>query len=92
MIVIEESKDPNTFSLDELVGSFLNHKMKLKQGDDSNKKAQKANKKVGVALNSTVITVSRSTWNDKNQKQWSRHQSFLFRCDWTPKVLSFCKN
>ena len=28
---IEESKDPNTFPMDELVGSFVTHEMKLKQ-------------------------------------------------------------
>ena len=27
---IEESKDPNTFPMDELVGSLLTHEMKLK--------------------------------------------------------------
>ena len=38
-----------------------------------------------------VITVSRSTWNSKNQK-WSRHQSFLIRCDWPlKKVYLFIK-
>ena len=37
-----------------------------------------------------VITVSRSTWNSKNQKG-SRHQSFLTRCDWPPKRFIFYK-
>ena len=54
MTTIKESKDPNTFSLDELVGSLLTHEMKVKQGEKSNKKAQKANKKVEVALKSTI--------------------------------------
>ena len=54
VIAIEESKDPNTFPLDELVGSLLIHKIKVKQGEDFNKKAQKANKKAGVALNFTI--------------------------------------
>ena len=35
------------------------------------------NVKMGEGLRLPVITVSRSTWNDKNQKQWSRHQSFF---------------
>ena len=35
---IEESKDPNTFLMDELVGSLLTHEMKLKQSEDANKK------------------------------------------------------
>ena len=35
----------------------------------------------------TVITVFRSTWKTKTI-QWSRHQSFLFRCDWTPKKVN----
>ena len=35
---IEESKDPNTFSLDELVGLLLTYKMKMKQGEESKKK------------------------------------------------------
>ena len=52
--VIEESKDPNTFPLDELVGSLLTQEMKVKQGEDSNKKAQDANKKVGIDLKSTI--------------------------------------
>ena len=51
---IEESKDPNTFPLDELIGSFLTHKMKVKQGEESNKKALEESKKVGVALMSTI--------------------------------------
>ena len=36
-----------------------------------------------------VITVSRSTWNSKKTIKWSRHQSFLIRCDWPPKRLIF---
>ena len=36
---IEKSKDPNTFPLDELVGSLLTHQIKVKQGEESNKKA-----------------------------------------------------
>ena len=52
--IIEESKDPNTFLLDELVGSLLKHEMKLKQGEDTNKKNQEANKKVGVAFKSII--------------------------------------
>ena len=40
VIVIKESKDPNTFPLDELVESFLTYDMKVKQGENSNKKAQ----------------------------------------------------
>ena len=51
---IEESKDPNTFPMDELVGSLLTHEMKLKQGEDVIKKAQESIKKVGVALKSTT--------------------------------------
>ena len=51
---IEESKDPNTFPMDELVGSLLTHEMKLKQGKDANKKTQESNKNVGVALKSTI--------------------------------------
>ena len=51
---IEESKDPNTFPMDELVGSLLTHEMKLKQGEDANKKVQEINKNVGVALKSTI--------------------------------------
>ena len=47
---IEESKDPNTFPLDELVGSLLTREMKLKQEEDTNKKSQEANKKVGIAF------------------------------------------
>ena len=35
---IEESKDSNTFPMDELVGSLLTHEMKLKQSEDANKK------------------------------------------------------
>ena len=31
---IEESKDPNTFPLDELVGSLLTHEMKIKNGQE----------------------------------------------------------
>ena len=46
-----------------------------------------------------VIMVSRSTWNSKKIKwKGSRHQSFLFRCDWPPmkgfssyKVLKLIK-
>ena len=51
---IEESKDPNTFSMDELVGSLLTHEMKLKQSEDANKKTQESNKNVGIALKSTI--------------------------------------
>ena len=51
---IEESKDPNTFPLDELVGSLFTHEMKVKQGEESNKKALEESKKVGVALKSTI--------------------------------------
>ena len=51
---IEESKDPNTFPLDELIGSLLTHEMKVKQGEESNKKALEESKKVGVALKSTI--------------------------------------
>ena len=39
-----------------------------------------------------VITVSRSTWNDKNQMQWSRHQSFCLGVIGHRKCLSFYKN
>ena len=53
MTAIEESKDPNTFLLDELVGSLLTNKMKVKQNEDSKMKTQETNKKVGVALKST---------------------------------------
>ena len=35
---IEESKDPNTFPLDELVGSLLTHEMKIKNGKEPTKK------------------------------------------------------
>ena len=42
---IKESKDPNTFPMDELVGSLLTHEMKLKQGEDANKKTQESKKK-----------------------------------------------
>ena len=38
VIAIEESKDPNTFPLDKLVGSVLTHEMKLKKGENANKK------------------------------------------------------
>ena len=48
--IIEESKDPNTFLMDELVGSLITHEMKLKQGEEANKKTQESNKSVGVAL------------------------------------------
>ena len=34
-----------------------------------------------------VITVSRSTWDSKVKR--SRHQYFLFRCDWTPEMFIF---
>ena len=51
---IEESKDPNTFPLDELVGSLLTHEMKLKQGENTNKKGQEANKKVGIVFKSII--------------------------------------
>ena len=40
--------------MDELVGSFLTHEMKLKQGEDANKKVQETNKNAGVALKSTI--------------------------------------
>ena len=40
--------------MDELVGSLLTHKMKLKQGEDANKKTQESNKNVGVGLKSTI--------------------------------------
>ena len=40
--------------MDELVGSLLTHEMKLKQGEDANKKTQESNKNVGVALKSTI--------------------------------------
>ena len=51
---LEESKDPNTFPLDELVGSLLTHEMKVKQEEESNKKALEESKKVGVVLKSTI--------------------------------------
>ena len=54
MTAIEESKDPNTFPLDELVGSLLTHEMKVKQGEESNKKALEKSNKVRVALKSTI--------------------------------------
>ena len=54
VIAIEESKDPNTFPLDELVGSLLTHEMKVKQEEESNKKTLEESKKVGVALKSTI--------------------------------------
>ena len=54
MTAIEESKDPNTFPLDELVGSLLTHEIEVKQGKESNKKALKVSKKVGFALQSTI--------------------------------------
>ena len=54
MIAIEESKDPNTFPLDKLVGSLFTHEMNVKQGEKSNKKALEASKKVGIALKSTI--------------------------------------
>ena len=38
MTTIEESKDPNTFPLDELVGSLLTHEMKIKNGKEPTKK------------------------------------------------------
>ena len=38
VMTIEESKDPKTFPMDELVGSLLTHEMKLKQSEDANKK------------------------------------------------------
>ena len=54
MTAIKESKDPNTFPLDELIGSLLTHEMKVKQGEESNKKALEKSKKVEVALKSTI--------------------------------------
>ena len=51
---LEESKDPNTFPLDELVGSLLTLEMKVKQEKESNKKALEESKKVRVALKSTI--------------------------------------
>ena len=51
---IKESKDPNTFSMDKLVGSLLTHEMKLKQSVDVKKKTQESNKSVRVALKSTI--------------------------------------
>ena len=38
VMTIEESKDPKTFPMDELVGSLLTHETKLKQSEDANKK------------------------------------------------------
>ena len=54
VMAIEKSKDPNTFPMDELVGSLLTHEIKLKQGEDANKKTQESNRNVGVALKSTI--------------------------------------
>ena len=70
MIAIEESKDPNTFPLDELVGSLLNHKMKVKQNEESNKKAQETNKKVGVALKSIIHKKSIIKMKEMMMKTW----------------------
>ena len=39
---IEESKDPNTLSLDELIGSLLTYEMKIKHGQEPSKKASVA--------------------------------------------------
>ena len=36
-----------------------------------------------------VITVFRSTWNDKNQCNGVATNLFLYRCDWTPKRFIF---
>ena len=47
VIAIEESKDPNTFPLDGLVGSLLTHEIKVKNG-------QKPTKKVDMAFKSTT--------------------------------------
>ena len=44
---IKESKDPNTFPSDELVGSLLTHEMKVKNG-------QKLIKKVDMAFKSPI--------------------------------------
>ena len=53
MIVIKESKDPNTFPLDELVRSFLTHEMKLKTRKRVQQESSRS-KKVEVALKFTI--------------------------------------
>ncbi|KAH1107006.1 hypothetical protein J1N35_010774 [Gossypium stocksii] len=49
---IEEAKNLETLSLDELIGSLLTHEMKLKGVNKGEEKVEK--KKVGVTLKSTI--------------------------------------
>ena len=67
VIVTEESKDPNTFPLDKLVGSLFTHEMKMKQREESNKKALEKSKKVGVALKSTIKKKERYDGSDEDE-------------------------
>ncbi|MFQ6657063.1 hypothetical protein Gotur_026890 [Gossypium turneri] len=51
VMVIEESKDPNSLSLDKLIGSLLTYEMKI---NHSAQEIKEAPKKVGVAFKSTT--------------------------------------
>ncbi|KAG8481173.1 hypothetical protein CXB51_025985 [Gossypium anomalum] len=63
---IEESKDINLLSLDELIGSFLTYEMKINHNAQEIKEAPK---KVGFSFKSTTCEKDEGSSNDDDEEE-----------------------
>ncbi|MBA0730230.1 hypothetical protein Golax_020372, partial [Gossypium laxum] len=65
VMAIEESKDLNSLSLDELIGSLLTYKIKINYNA---KEIKEVPKKVAVALKSTTCEKNEDSSNDDDEE------------------------
>ncbi|MFQ6662200.1 hypothetical protein Gotur_030087, partial [Gossypium turneri] len=64
--IIEESKDLNSLSLDELIGSLLTYEMKINHNTQEIKEAPK---KMGVAFKSITCEKDEDSSNDDDEEE-----------------------